>query len=85
MHVVVEHFLMGNRRNVQVVPQGNIQVQQLRHVQHVKQEHIRLEERQVVQNVLLENNILMQDKAPAEPAYSCENSENVQKRNNTGF
>ena len=36
-------------------------------------------------NVLLENNILMQDKAPAEPAYSCENSENVQKRNNTGF
>ena len=36
-------------------------------------------------NVLLENNILMQDKAPAEPAYACENSENVQKRNNIGF
>ena len=36
-------------------------------------------------NVVIEDNVLMQDKTPKEPAYSCENSENVQKRNNIGF
>ena len=36
-------------------------------------------------NVVIEDNVLMQDKTPEEPAYACENSENVQKRNNIGF